>query len=316
MTVALMENFKSSFLIDTTIELRKMAKNKSLRKLAHIIKIGGSTFDTGRYDCCHEILPNLAEIIIRLHQEGYPLVITCGAGPNADGLKSDRAAYGLSSETFSSCAADAVKNNCLMFADILKRVAMSRGRSVDAVQYHETTTTVITDGMFAEQISVVPFASDFVMGFYFDTRFDRSESDLHTLLIAEGIGHHLVKHAYAPGIRITFVKNTDAIYLFDPNRQDIDQSHNRKFEVLTIEDFLTNISRKSYDPAPEGEKLTDDHLLEENAAKLFMDRCSITSQIRVVKHTPPQNLETAVKYGKGGSLIINRHNRRHPIYRS
>ena len=293
-----------------------MTKTPKIHKrrlpLTHIIKVGGSTFDAGRYKGEHSILPNLADVVINLFCQGHILIVTCGAGPNADGLKSDKEAYDLSPNTYSQGAADAVKNNCLLFADILRQTALKKGLDDDIVSFHETSKTVITSGHVTGQVSVVPFASDFVMGFYFNTRFNRAESDVHTLLIGEGIGHYLLKHNYARDMRVTFVKDTNAIYMFDPNRTDLDQSTNQRLPIITVEDFIRTIDRHSYDPTPLGQRLTGNHLLEESAAILFKDKCTVLNGIRIIKHTPQQNLASAVRYGKGGSLIVNKYHKLHP----
>lgn len=299
---------------------RKVKVGGNGNRLAHFIKIGGSTFDAVFYEGKRDILPNLAEEIIkiRLAEEGKDrpiLVVTCGGGPNADFWKENKLKGTMSSKTFREATASAVEFNCKMFTDYLADAARRLEDRVD-VEYSDNTADLATNGKMAQQISVVPFASEELQWQIANEIYPPNESDVHTLLCAEGLGVYLLKHRYARGVRIHFVKDTDGVYAWDPKRDD-KEGIPTKYHELPIEDFLEKIDRLSYDVHSDGEReLTNNHLVETQAAELLRDKLKMVHGLRIVYHTPETNLTNSVRYGKGGFLTFNKYSQKHPRYKS
>jgi len=303
------------------VEQRASAGRSRERPKAQVVKIGGSTFDAAFYGSKTSVLTDLADCIVGLHEEGYPMIVTCGGGPTADLTKYAKSQYGIATDTIRSGAANAVRQNCAVFADLLKQEVARRQKEAEEfdakIEYCENTNELMTNGTLTKQISVVPFASDVHSKDVLDYLVSQDQSDPHTLICAEALGEYMIKHGYASGVRVTFVKNADGVYKFDPNRTDKDQEDNEFFSRITVEDFLENVDTVSYDNTPDGDYLlTGNHLLEQKAAEILRDSLELVKGVRIIYHTPAKNLETAVKRGQGGSLIFNRYHKSHPKHTS
>lgn len=288
--------------------------------LAHFIKIGGSTFDAAHYGSDSEILPKLAREIVaykasKSASEQPIIVVTCGGGPNADFFKETLESIGYSQRTFEKATEDSVKNNCRIFTDLLQQAAESLDDKVE-VAFSENTADLATNGTMVSQVSVVPFASEELQFQILNRIYPFNKSDVHSLICAEGLGLYLLKHRYARGIRIHFVKDADGVYSFDPKRED-KKEEPTKYDKITVEDFLVRVDRRSYDFRQDGQKkLTDDHILETDAAEILRDQLKIVKGIRIINHTPETRLTSSMQYGKGGTLVYNKYMTGHPRHRS
>ncbi len=151
----------------------------------NLIKIGGSIFDL--YDKDPSILLNLLGEIKKLHNEGYPIILTTGGGPRQDTERGVSEAYGTSDYSEQVLERQA-ENIAELLGDIAVYISPKEmGRRKFSPDYLESCIPVAS-------LSGVPEIKD-------------NESDTHTLAIGEKLGLY----------KAIFVKDTDGIFERDPN---------------------------------------------------------------------------------------------------
>lgn len=284
----------------------------------YVAKIGGSAFDLVREDVTEkskpEYLHKVFTEIAQAHLEGYKIVLTCGAGPWGDASK-DFGKYFENMGFEQKPSATDVMASAQFAAQVLDKIFIKWKQEADEkknkkedkdTQKHSAAMTppdflgrllISQPDVLSTQIPVLYCAPDTAIADYVTDRLlPRSESDSHTLIIADWLAQR-----NAAGAELFFIKDTRGVFPYDPNRKDIDQSKNNKIKEISIEEFLdpVRIDRTGTDGRGE-------HLLETTAGNLFRDKVIKLETIRVL-NARDFKLRQVLAGENRGSIIYNKH---------
>lgn len=284
----------------------------------YVAKIGGSAFDlveedrkdTNQPGYLHKVFTEIAQA----HLDGYKIVLTCGAGPWGDASK-DFGKYFENIGFEQKPSATDVMASAQFAAQVLDKIFIKLKQEMDEKKNkkedkntpnHSAAMTppdflgrllISQPDVLSTQIPVLYCAPDTAIADYVTDRLlPRSESDAHTIIIADWLAQR-----NEAGAELFFIKDTKGVFLYDPNRKDIDQSTNIKLKEISIETLLdpTVIDRTGTDGR-------GDHLLETLAGQLFQDKVIKLETIRVL-NARDFKLRQVLAGENRGSIIYNKH---------
>lgn len=251
-----------------------------------LIKIGGSLFDL--YDTNPQVIFKLLEKVKELHGEGYNIILTTGGGPRNDAERLVSGAYGVSIDP----------------AAVLKRQAATIEQILGSAGEYVPPGRLRTELPFSyewlrRKILITSLSSD--------SKIPPTESDAHTLRIAEAQGLY----------KVIFAKDTDGVYHMDPYKQPRRErgrwpwqarsngKDNPFFPYIYASEVLNGRIDRT-DAQGRGE-----HLIE-TSALFFLRSTNIVRSVQVVNGTKPEFLRYALsgqRYAPGttnyvGSFIL------------
>lgn len=259
------------------------------RKNLTVIKIGGSIFDL----YSPEVLLNLLKAIVEA-QESNDIAITIGGGPiNAFAANYNKSfrlpeeAYRKYMVGYEKVSKDAIEWNAEKVRGLLEIInpGISAYISPEYLYSNLTNNAPIFDGKFFRRtIPIIPLLPEIKTEKFEIPKMPPYNSDVHSVYLANLLGACL-----GIPIKMIFAKNTDGIYLRDKNMPPdiaaslgLDPENNPFFPYITAAGILQGkIDRRGFEPKT-GE-VTDEHLIETGALKLFM-------QLRIYM---PSRLSTA-----------------------
>lgn len=266
-------------------------------KLEHVkvVKIGGSIFDL--YNRKPRALPNLLKAIVEA-QHNHPIVLTVGGGPLHGLAESYKKRLRVSNEAYEKLSEAQLTYQAKTVADLLEKIEPEIALPIPM----ESLEFILTNNLFKELIgNRIPIVS-LLPGI--DTeklkipRIPSYNSDVHTVYFADILGVR----------KIIFAKDTDGVYLRDPNLPDNlvnklreqFRGENICFDYIFAGDIQKRIERKGLNPRGE---VTDEHLIETLALGPFI-QSRVLYTIQIVNGTKPQQLVDAMNGVKAGSYII------------
>ena len=264
--------------------------NRMLSK-PHIIKIGGSIFDL--LEQYPNVLRNLLIEIGELHRT-YPLILTSGGGPRQDLERSFKRRLGISDEVFEGISRGVLEKQAGTITGLLRDI----GVDADYVAPEQMHLLDVSGNYLRRHVPVVSLSNG--------AGIPASQSDAHTLNIAD----------YFALPEVVFAKNTDGVYLWDPNTPKdrlLASMMEARLGVAGIErnqiiphisagDILAGrISRFGLDTSG---AVSDNHVIETSALNYLLERARYVQRIHVVNGTKSGTLTSALKGEQVGSYIL------------
>mgnify|MGYP001608759734 FL=1 len=261
-----------------------------------VIKIGGSIFDL--YTQNPDALRNLLAAIVETHKK-QDLILTVGGGPLMEIPAGFRAAYQMSDTRFQESSRAQITEQALNVVDLLQQIEPG----IAAYLPPEFVITALRDGWITREFlqnkipvfSYLP-AQSVEIGI---PPIPYATSDTHAVMFADKLGTR----------KIIFAKNTDGIYLRDPNlpksfwqhlRPPFRESTNPRLDFIYAHEIQDRIERMGLNQRGQ---LTDEHLIETRAIQPFIQSSNLYV-IQVINGTKPLQLVDAMNGIKVGSYII------------
>lgn len=248
-----------------------------------IVKIGGSLFDL--YLSKPEVLTSLVTEILRLHHEGYPIILTTGGGPRQDTDKLLSSALGTNPNPRTVLENQA--NTIIeLLGDVARYVPPSKVKDYDF------------RGVVSQYIPVVTLVGS--------TNIPPNQSDTHTLALAERLRSH----------KSIFAKDTDYVYERDPYKESrqvrrwyspargLSVEENKFFRTISASQILNGVVDRT-DKDGNGE-----HLIETLALMYLKDKTQYIRAVHIINGTKPHLLRDALdgtsqaSYKFPGSFIL------------
>lgn len=266
-------------------------------KLEHVrvVKIGGSIFDL--YDTKPRALHNLLKAIVEA-QQNHPIVLTVGGGPLHGLAESYKKRLRVSDEAYEKLSEAQLTYQAKTVADLLEKIEPEIAlpipiESLEFILYHNLIKEFI-----GNRIPIVSLLPEINTEKLKIPKIPSYNSDVHTVYFADALGVR----------KIIFAKDTDGIYLRDPNLPDPlvnklrepFRGENVFLDYILAGNIQKRIERKGLNPKGE---ITDEHLIETPAIEPFVNSQFLYT-IQIVNGTKPQEAVKAIEGIKAGSYII------------
>lgn len=260
----------------------------------HIIKVGGSIFDLVTSGRDPKALERLLSEIAELHLI-YQMILTSGGGLRQDVEKTFHRLLHLE-EQYEGSSRQNLERQAGTIAALLTRIG------VDAVYVSPRNLNYldVSGNYLRKRVPVVSLSNGNI---------PPSQSDTHTMAIAD--------HFRLP--EIIFAKNTDGVYLWDPNSKkgklqdkmrelgllgifELFAGRNKLFPQITARDILDGkISR--YIIEADG-SLSDNHVIEAGALRYLLDTAKYVQRVHVLNGAKYGTLTEALEGKQIGSYIV------------
>ena len=264
-----------------------------------LVKIGGSMYDfipAGKAEVWRGLVEEMAGLF-----PIYPMIASVGGGPKQDVNKNYKSQLSMGSSEFEYFSQRALEDQARLLMGYLQSIG------ANAIYANPVGLGLIDakSDILRTKLHIVALSGS--------NEILPSQSDTHTLAIADGLKLN----------KVIFAKNTEGIFLWDPNVQYNPEqiqklndklrdtgselqkfvgAENRFFPYVNASEILEGrISRWGFD---NDGQISDNHVIERSALEYFLNNTKNVQRIQVINGTKRGTLESALKGENVGSYIL------------